>query len=211
MLLPDCQTLMIFAAASLALYVAPGPDMILIASRAMGGGFRAGFCAAIGVNLGITLHMLAAAFGLAALLTAEPDLFRALTWVGAAYLAYLGIRAILTARKGVTLEAKRLEPAYAMIRQGLLVNLLNPKIAIFFLAFLPQFADPSRGDPTLQILFFGALFNVGGFMFVVSLALAFSHIGPWIRARPAIWRWQQLLSGSVLIGLAVNLALTDRR
>lgn len=211
MLLPDIQTFMIFAAASLALYVAPGPDMILIASRSMGGGFRAGLCAAVGVNLGITIHMLAAAFGLAALLTAEPEIFRMLTWIGAAYLAYLGFRAILTARKRIAVEAQRPSRAVAMIRQGLLVNLLNPKIAVFFLAFLPQFADPSRGDPTLQILFFGALFNAGGFLFVIGLAVIFSRIGPWIRSRPAIWRWQQILSGSVLLGLAVNLALPERR
>ncbi|WP_421876889.1 LysE family translocator [Pacificispira sp.] len=211
MLLPDLHTFMIFAAASLALYIAPGPDMILIASRSMGGGFRAGICANIGICIGITVHMLAAAFGLAALLAADPDLFQVLTWIGAAYLLYLGVKTILTARSGLAVEAKRPDTAAAMIRQGLFVNLLNPKIAVFFLAFLPQFADPSRGDPTLQILFLGALFNAGGFVFASGIALAFSRVGPWLRARPSVWRWQQILSGSVLVGLAVNLALPDRR
>ncbi|NMM44596.1 LysE family translocator [Rhodospirillaceae bacterium KN72] len=209
MVVPELDRLILFATASLALYLSPGPDMLYIASRALGGSVRAGVLAGLGVSIGIVCHMLAAGFGLAALLIAVPAAFIAVKWCGAAYLAYLGIKAWLGA--GDQSGFRKAAPAsdWAMLRQGILVNLLNPKIALFFLAFIPQFVDPAQGHPTAQFFFFGMLFTVGGLFWVLIQAVLFARAGRWLTTRPAALKWQQRVSGTVLLGLAANLALSD--
>lgn len=213
--MPAPDTLLLFAAASLALYLIPGPDMLVIASRSIAGGVRTGAATAFGVFAGLLAHMAAAAFGLAAVLAVQPLAFAAVEWVGAAYLAYLGLRLLVGSQDLRAFDASggAATPGRAF-RQGLFVNLLNPKIALFFMAFLPQFVDPTAtgafADPGAQILLLGALFNAGSLVWVLLQAVVFARIGGWLRRRPAVLRWQQRASGAALIGLAGRLALSER-
>ena len=212
MALPDSATLLIFIAASLALYVSPGPDMIYVLSRSLGQGRRAGLLSCIGIAMGLLTHMTAAVLGLSTLLELWPIAYAAVQWLGVAYLLYLGVRTLMGGR-AVALGAGSAArtPAWRLVRQGYLVNLLNPKIALFFLAFLPQFVDPARGPLAPQLLTLGLLFNFGGIVWMASLALLAGGLGDWIAARPRIWAWQRWLTGCALIGLAAQLAISGRR
>ena len=207
----DPATLGVFIAASLALYISPGPDMIYVATRAMGQGRRAGALSALGISTGILVHMFAASFGLAAVLKVFPAAFAIIKWAGIAYLVYLGIRALTG--KG---DDDALKPAttkrdnWRLYRQGFVCNILNPKIALFFLAFLPQFTDAAHGDVTLQMLFYGGVFASGGLVWILGVAWVFGSAGNWVKRHPGAMRAQKWITGSSLLGLAAFLAL-DRR
>jgi threonine/homoserine/homoserine lactone efflux protein len=212
-MIPDAATFGLFAAASLALYVSPGPDMLYIASRSIGQGRRAGLLSACGTCSGLLAHTTAAALGLTALFSAAPAAFLVIKWLGVAYLLYLGI-GVLTGRghswSGAGPAVAGADP-WRIYAQGLLVNLLNPKIALFFLAFLPQFAGGAGDAFAARMVLLGALFTAGGLLWTAFLALAFGAAGDWLASRPAVWRWQRRFTGSVLIGLAAHLALSERR
>ncbi len=212
MIFPDTATLVVFAIACLALYITPGPDMLYIASRSLGQGRRAGIWSACGVCTGLLAHTLGAAFGLGALLVVWPLGYAVIRWLGVAYLIYLGVR-ILTQRDSGAVGAgpplDRADPWRTYV-QGALINLLNPKIALFFLAFLPQFVDETRGAAA-QMVLLGALFTAGGLAWSMFLAVAFGAAGDWLARHPAVWRWQRRLSGGTLIGLGLHLAVTGRR
>lgn len=212
MLLPDIDTLLVFAAACLALYLAPGPDMLYIASRSLGQGRRAGLLSCIGIAAGLLVHMTGTALGLSTLLALWPVVYAIVKWLGVAYLFYLGIRTLL-ARDPVHVDpaATAHDSAWRIVRQGFLVNLLNPKIALFFLAFLPQFVDVARGAFAAQMFFFGLLFNAGGFVWIVLLALGFGSLGDWLARKPHVWTWQRRITGGLLVGLALQLAFSERR
>jgi len=208
----DWSTFGVFVAATLTLYIAPGPDMIYVASRAIGQGRRAGVISAFGVSTGVVSQMLAASFGLAAVLQVWPTAFAIVKWAGVAYLGYLGIKALFG-------HAATFAPApgnsraedWRIYRQGVITNLLNPKITVFFLAFLPQFTDPARGDLTLQMLFYGGLFSAGGLAWVICLAYLFGATGNWIATRPRLLSAQKWITGGSLLGLALFLAFDDIR
>jgi threonine/homoserine/homoserine lactone efflux protein len=210
--LPDPDTLLVFIAASLALYIAPGPDMIYVISRSLGLGQRAGLLSCIGIFAGLLTHMAGAVLGLSALLLVWPLAYAVVQWVGVAYLVYLGLRT-LSGRGEVQIgdATHGNESTWRLIRQGYLVNLLNPKVALFFLAFLPQFADPVRGPVASQLLALGLLFNLGGIAWMASLALLAGGLGDWLARRRHIWVWQRWLTGLALIGLAAQLAFGARR
>jgi threonine/homoserine/homoserine lactone efflux protein len=210
--LPDTDTLLVFAAACVALYLAPGPDMLYIASRSLGQGRRAGLLSCVGIAAGLLVHMTGAALGLSTLLVLWPVAYAIVKWLGVAYLFYLGARTLL-ARDPVRFDpaAPARDGAWRIVRQGFLVNLLNPKIALFFLAFLPQFVDVARGAFAAQMFFFGLLFNAGGFLWIVLLALGFGSLGQWLARRPGVWTWQRRITGGLLVGLALQLALSERR
>ena len=208
--MPEPTTLAVFVAACLALYLSPGPDMLYIASRSISGGVRIGICSALGVAAGLLVHMVAAAFGLGAVLVMWPAAFLVVKWIGAAYLLYLGVKILLAPDGPVRVDSTSRSPGWVAFRQGVLVNVLNPKIAIFFLAFLPQFVDPGTGDATTQLLILGALFNAGGLVWVLVQALVFGRIGNWLTRRPGVLKWQRRFTGTVLIGLAANLATQQR-
>ena len=210
-MITDPATLGLFMAASVALYIAPGPDMIYVASRAMGQGRRAGAVSALGVSTGIIVHILGASFGLAALLKVWPAAFMLIKWGGVAYLVYLGLRALASKEDGFGAEAKSgRRTAWRLFRQGVLCNMLNPKIALFFLAFLPQFADPAKGDVTTQMLFYGAVFWTGGLVFILLIAYLFGGVGNWLAERPQLMRLQRWVTGSSMLGLALFVALDER-
>lgn len=208
----DFTTLGIFIAASVALYISPGPDMIYVASRSIGQGRRAGIVSCLGVQTGLIIHMLAASFGLAALLAQFPDAFEIIRWIGIGYLVFLGARTLLDRNADFSLDRKKLSSGWSdrkLYLQGLFVNLLNPKIAIFFLAFLPQFVDPARGDVSLQMLFYGVVFNLGGFPWILLMAILFGAAGNWLSARPQMVSAQKWITGSSLLGLALFMAIQD--
>src|SRR5215210_1917104 len=174
--MPDAHSLLVFMAAALALNVTPGPDMLYVIARSTGEGRRAGIASALGIGAGTFVHIAALALGLSALLAAVPLAYDIIRWAGAAYLIWLGVRAIRYARvRGTSMVP---EPASIgrIFRQGVITNVLNPKVALFFLAFLPQFVDPARGSPALQILVLGLLFDLSGTIVNLIVAVAASRL-----------------------------------
>ncbi|MBO6946686.1 MAG: LysE family translocator [Rhodospirillales bacterium] len=207
----DLATLGVFIAASLALYISPGPDMIYVATRAMGQGKRAGALSALGISTGILVHMFAAAFGLAAVLKVFPAAFIVIKWAGIAYLVYLGIRSLTGHGDDEALKpATTKRDNWRLYRQGFVCNILNPKIALFFLAFLPQFTDAAHGNVTLQMLFYGGVFASGGLVWILGVAWVFGSAGNWVKRHPGAMRAQKWITGSSLLGLAAFLALDKR-
>lgn len=200
----------LFVAASLVLIITPGQDMLLVMSRSIAHGARAGVATAAGVSTGLVGHTFLSALGLGALLRASEPLFLAVKLVGAAYLVYLGIT-MLRAR-GVTLPTGR-RPERSLGRlfvDGVVSNISNPKITIFYFAFLPQFIDPAAGRPGLIVLVLGLTFAALTFMVKGPVGLGAGLLSEWLRARPAVQRWIQRCGGIVLIGLGVKLALERR-
>src|SRR5687767_1213710 len=211
MSLPDTNTLLLFMTAALALNVTPGPDMLYVVARSVGEGRAAGIISSFGIAAGAIVHTLAVALGLAGLLRAVPLAFEIVKWVGAGYLIWLGVRALRT-RAGpadhvaVTPASKR-----TVFAQGMLTNLLNPKVALFFLAFLPQFVDPERGPVALQIISLGLLFNISGTLVNCLVAVLASGAGTWSRRQFGESAVLRRATGVLFIGLGVRLALLERR
>jgi threonine/homoserine/homoserine lactone efflux protein len=205
--MPTFHSLALFIAAGLALNLTPGPDMLYVAARGAGEGRSAGIASALGIGTGTLVHIALVAAGLAAVLAAVPVAYLAIRLGGAAYLIYLGIRAFL-ARS--TPEAATLTPATlgAIFRQGVITNVLNPKVALFFLAFLPQFVDASRGNPALQVVGLGLLFDTTGTLVNLAVAVGSSRAAARLRA-PSVWL--QRVTGSIFIGLGLKLALASRQ
>jgi threonine/homoserine/homoserine lactone efflux protein len=207
----DLASLLLFMTATLALNLAPGPDMLYVSTRSLTQGRRAGVISALGIAAGSVVHTVAIASGLAALLRALPLAYEIVRFAGAAYLIWLGIQALRN--KSGLAAGKPPAPAsdWAIFRQGAITNVLNPKVALFFLAFLPQFVHPERGSVALQLVVLGCLFNCSGTLVNVAVAYLTSSAGRWLSARgraERIFRW---LTASVFIGLGLRLALSDRR
>ncbi|MFM7505368.1 MAG: LysE family translocator [Rubrivivax sp.] len=173
-LLPGPAELAVFATAVAVLNATPGVDFVLTVSRTLQGGVRAGWAAAAGITAGCVAHALAAAFGLAALLALHPQAFVAIQWVGAAYLAWLGLQMLRSAWRGgvaAPVAAAAARSAWADFRTGLLTNVLNPKVALFFLAFLPPFVPDGSPSKTVSFLLLGAWFVLQGGLFMALLVL----------------------------------------
>jgi threonine/homoserine/homoserine lactone efflux protein len=153
--MPEPSTLLLFAVSAAALVLIPGPNLVYIVTRSIEAGRRAGIASMLGVEAGTLVHVTAAAVGLSALLASSAVAFEVVRWAGVAYLVYLGVRAL---RSDETVEIARPAGLRRSFAEGMLVNLLNPKVSVFFLAFLPQFVDPDRGAAGTQILVLGAVF-----------------------------------------------------
>lgn len=192
------------------LNIAPGPDMLYVAGRSVGQGRRAGIVSALGIFAGCWTHILAAAFGVAALLRSSPMAFNVVRYAGAAYLVYLGIKLLRQRATQLAEPALKREGLDKIFRQGVITNVLNPKVAIFFLAFLPQFIDARRGSVVLQILLLGLIFNVGGTVVNLGVAYAGGTLGELLRRNTRFARIQQWLTGLVFIGLGARLAWQRR-
>src|SRR3954469_396984 len=211
--MPDAETIALFMAAALELNLTPGPDMMYVTARSVADVRRAGVVAALGIGAGTLVHIAALALGLAALLAAVPLAYDVVRWAGAIYLAWLGVRAIRDARRGVA--ARRVPPAplRAVFRQGVVTNVLNPKVALFFLAFLPQFVDPARGSAVAQIVALGLLFDASGTLVNVAVALGASGATARVRRSGDDARVGnggialRVLTGAIFIALAARLAL----
>jgi threonine/homoserine/homoserine lactone efflux protein len=182
-LLPAAGELLLFVSAVFVLNATPGVDLLLTVSRTLARGPRAGVAAALGINAGCVVHALAAAFGLAALLSLHPQAFVLIQWVGAAYLVWLGLGLLRRARDGARPASPAATddavPLGVEFRTGLLTNVLNPKVALFFLAFLPQFVPAASGDKTLSFLALGAWFVVQSCLFLLALVALAARLRRW--------------------------------
>jgi threonine/homoserine/homoserine lactone efflux protein len=213
---PWLGQLPLFMLATLVLNATPGVDLLLTVSRTLQSGVRAGTLAALGISAGCVLHALAAAFGLAALLAMSATAFALVKWAGAAYLAWLGIGLLRAAWRAPASAAAATTPApiqampvsmAAEFRRGLLTNLLNPKVALFFLAFLPQFIPALTPHKTAAFLALGAIFVAQGTLFLLAVVVLSARLA----RRPAVARgarWLQALGGLLFLGLALRLAGT---
>jgi len=202
---PDSQSLMLFAAAAIALLVIPGPAVLYIVAQSAEHGRLAGLVSVAGVHLGTLVHVAAAAVGLSALIVSSAVAFSVVKYAGAAYLVYVGIRRLLT-REPAELLPSRDQPLSGLFAQGVVVNVLNPKTALFFLAFLPQFVDPGRTVWT-QVVVLGVTFVLLGFVSDGLYAVTAGTLARWLRARRRLLRYA---SGSVFVGLGVSAALAKR-
>ena len=211
MSLPDTNTLLLFMMAALALNVTPGPDMLYVVARSVGEGRAAGIISSLGIAAGSLVHTMAVALGLAGLLRAVPLAFEIVKWVGAAYLVWLGVRALRARGSSVGPVTVTPSSMRAVFGQGMLTNLLNPKVALFFLAFLPQFVDPERGPVPLQIISLGLLFNTSGTLVNILVAVLASGAGAWSRRQFGESALLRRVTGVLFIGLGVRLALLERR
>src|ERR1043165_4175676 len=191
------------------LNIAPGPDMLYVIGRSVGQGRKAGIVSSLGIFVGCWVHILAAAFGIAAILRSSPLAFNVVRYAGAAYLIYLGVRMIVQ-HKSLAPQELKPERLSNIFRQGVITNILNPKVAIFFLAFLPQFVDARRGSVGLQILLLGLIFNAGGTLVNLGVAYAGGTLGEVLRRNTHFARLQQWFTGVVFIGLGARLAWQRR-
>ena len=209
--MPDGHTLLLFVGAGLLLNVTPGPDLLYILGRAIGQGRSAGVLSALGIGAGCLVHILAATLGLSAFLMALPLGYDLVRWAGAAYLVYIGVKALRSGGTALEVPALAPESRRRVFLQGALTNVLNPKVALFFLAFLPQFADPRRGPLAPQLLLLGTLFAVNGTLVCIGFALFASRLGDWLKTRYGVTRLLDRLTGGLFIALGLRLALLDRR
>jgi threonine/homoserine/homoserine lactone efflux protein len=212
-LLPELARFLAFALAGLALNIVPGADMTFVMMSSARGGIRSGIAAALGIGAGTLVHVAAAVVGLSALIAASETAFSLLKWAGAAYLLYL---AVMMLRSGDKPGPKPQQPArpvskWATFRAGALVNILNPKVGIFFLAFLPQFVDPATQLPAVQILMLGLWFDLVGTL--VNIVVAVATASAAVRLRGIAWvaRAARWLAATAMGGLAVQLVLSERR
>jgi threonine/homoserine/homoserine lactone efflux protein len=206
--LPDAGTLALFAAAAVALLVIPGPAVLYIVAQSIEHGRGAGLVSMLGVQVGGLVHVAAAALGLSALLVRSAVAFDVVRYAGAAYLIFLGLRKLLRRERFETTGERPPRRLDRLFAQGIVVNVLNPKTALFFFAFLPQFADVSKGSVGLQIALLGVLFILIAVVSDGMYALAAGTAAGWLRGSPRFLRAERWISGTVLLGLGVTTALS---
>lgn len=204
------ETLLIFAPAALMLNLTPGNDMLFCLGQGAKSGPRAGLAASLGITVGGFLHTIAAALGLAALLASHPGAFEAIRWGGVAYLVYLAWKAFTAPGPLMSPQGARRGSAVSAFRQAVIVNLTNPKIVVFVLAFLPQFVDPSRGSPFLQFLLLGAILNIGGMVVNGVVGGSAGSISGWFATRAGAARLFQRFTGVIFLALAARIAFERR-
>jgi threonine/homoserine/homoserine lactone efflux protein len=205
-MIPSHSSLLLFISAALVLLVIPGPAVFYILGRSIGQGRGAGFVSALGISVGSLVHTAAAAVGLSALLMSSALAFSVVKYLGAAYLIYLGVQKL---RGGESMALSDGAPRVRLRRifaQGIVVNVLNPKAALFFFAFLPQFVDPVRGNVAGQILFLGVLFAALGLASDSLWAFSAGSVAHWLRGNARWMRTQRYVSGGMLISLGVATA-----
>jgi len=200
----------LFIGVSWALIISPGPDMIYVITRGMAHGRRAGILSAIGVVGGILVHTTAAAFGLTLLLQTSAFAFLFVKFLGAAYLLYLGIKTWRDKSTFMLQTPTLAAKSGALFWQGVLSNVLNPKIAIFFLAFLPQFVDRESSNVPWQMAVLGLTFAGFGLSFLLVVGYFSGTIGKWLTDHPHYAQFSQRFAGGILVGLGIRLALTEK-
>ena len=208
-MLPD--NFWLFALTALLLNLTPGNDMLFVIARSSSQGSRAGIISSLGIMVGCMIHMIAAVAGLSAIIAKSAVAFTIIKYAGAGYLIYLGIRSFLD-KSQLHIETSVQKKSFEKIFwQGVITNVLNPKVALFFLAFLPQFINTKSGNATSQILFLGLWFNIGGTLVNVIVALLFGKIGKWLSRSGKFVQWQKRITGSILIALGIKVALSSRK
>jgi threonine/homoserine/homoserine lactone efflux protein len=200
---------LLFLATSIAITCAPGPDNLQVLARGISQGRAAGLVAALGFAAGITFHTTLAAIGVAAVLRSSPVAFEAIKLAGAAYLIWIGIKALRT--KGLATAHQRApQPLVAIFRQSVIGNLLNPKVTLFFIVFLPQFIEPHGVQSvTVQMLELGALFMLQTVVVFSLFGVCAGMIGGWLRRRPSVGVWLDRVAGATFIAIGIRIALRD--
>lgn len=206
--MPDLSTLLLFVVAAVALLLIPGPVVLYTVARSIDQGRKAGFVSTLAAGVGDMCHVLAATLGLSAILLSSALAFNAVKYAGAVYLIYIGIRTLMTPNEPTSDAKVTTQPLRRIFTQGVLVSALNPKTALFFLAFLPQFVQPARGAATLQIFILGILFVSLGIITNSSYAFAAGTAGAWLKTNRTFLRVQRYVAGSIYILLGVSAAFT---
>jgi len=210
-MIPAYSSLLLFLAGAIVLLVVPGPAVFYIVGRTVGQGRPAGLVSALGIAVGTMFHVTAAALGLTALLMSSAQAFRVVQLLGAAYLVFLGVRTLLRRDDATAVSMGNGRGLPRIFGQGVLVNVLNPKTALFFLAFLPQFVDPARGSIPAQILFLGGAFALMGLCSDSCWALVVSTVTAKLGTSGRWRRAQKQVSGSTLIALGLAAAFSGSR
>ena len=206
----DLATCMTYAAVVLGLFLIPGPAVLLVLARSMSGGRRVGIATGLGVACGDLVHTVMATFGLSAVLMTSALAFNAVKYAGVAYLILLGLRAVFEKGDELHLAPSRRIEAPRAFRQAILAEVLNPKTALFFLAFLPQFVRPDHGSAIVQFSILGLIFVAMSAAYASLLALGAGHVSRWLGRHRAIGRWQGRAVGTIYIALGLRLALQER-
>ena len=216
----DAHHLLLFIAAGLLLNLTPGPDVLYIVTNALRSGARAGMVAALGITAGCFVHIFAAALGVSALMAASSTAFALLKWAGAGYLVYVGVRMVmarapsisdLSAMNSIACSPRfdRQKPLKSIFFQGFWTNALNPKVALFFLAFVPQFITPGIENKPLAFLLLGLLFNFNGLWINIGWALAAAWMARRVGAVQRSMHWLERIAGVLFIGFGFKLAFSD--
>lgn len=208
--MPSTETLLTFFIASLLLALAPGPDNLFVLTQSALRGRSAGLAVTLGLCTGLVGHTTAVALGLAALFAASALAFTLLKLCGAGYLLWLAWQAWRASSTTALAMAEDRLSGWQLYRRGILMNITNPKVSIFFLAFLPQFADPSRGPITQQMLLLGAIFIVATILIFGGIALLAGMLGEWLTRSPGLQRVMNRITALLFVGLALKLAASNR-
>jgi threonine/homoserine/homoserine lactone efflux protein len=206
--MPDLSSYLLFLAASVAIILVPGPAPALVLATTLSGGQRAGALTAVGLNIGTLFHTAAAGLGLSAILATSALAFSIVKYVGAAYLFYLGLRALRSKEPPPSGVAPY--PGGSTLIRAVIAGILNPKVALFFLAFLPQFVDPERGPVFVQFLTLGVSIALLDTLYELMLVRLVSSMRKRYQRSPRMAAWQSRVSGAVMIGLGLRLALQNR-
>jgi len=209
--MPTCRLLLGFVAAALVILLIPGPGVLYVVARSVSQGYRAGLVSVLGLSAGVLVHIGAAAAGISAILLASATAFGIVKFLGAGYLIYLGCRTLFARGPTANIEISDPRSLRRLFTDGVMISVLNPKIAVFFLAFLPQFVDPSRGSIPGQILILGLIYIGLALITDGSYALLAGKLRQWLRGRTMRGRLPRYVGGTVYLGLGVGTALTGRR
>lgn len=206
----DQTTLITYTLIVLGFVFIPGPATVLTVARATTSGTRVGVATGLGIAVGDLIHTALSVIGLSAVILASAFLFSLIKYIGAAYLVYLGLRALFDRAPDPTMQKTLPLSASSAFRQAILAEVLNPKTALFFLAFLPQFVNPQNGAVMAQLVVFGVILVALGLVSTLSFALAAGKVGHVLRTHPAVLRWQGKVVGSIYCALGIRLALQER-
>ncbi len=206
----DLSTLMAYVAVVLGFVFIPGPATLLTVARAASSGTRVGIATGAGVAAGDVFHTVMAMVGISAIIATSATLFSIVKYIGAAYLVYLGIRAIIERAPANPAAGALAISAGKAFRQAVLTEVLNPKTALFFLAFLPQFVRPENGSVMLQLMMLGMIFVLLGLFSTVVFAVSAGRLGAFLRRNPSVVKWQGKVVGGIYCALGVRLALQQR-
>lgn len=206
------QNFYLFFIASLLLNLTPGNDMIYVASRSISQGIKAGMISALGVFIGCFVHILAAVFGLSIIIAKSAFLFELIKYLGAGYLIYLGIKALIT-KSNFNKDITTLPPVdkWKLLKQGIITNALNPKVALFFLSFLPQFIQVGSSLYKVQLFSLGLWFDLQGTFILIIVAYLLGKTSNFIKNNEKFWRIQEKITGIILIGLGIKVALSAKK
>jgi threonine/homoserine/homoserine lactone efflux protein len=204
----DINSFLLFAFASLMLNITPGSDMLYVATRSAGQGVKAGIISSLGIMAGCFVHIIAAVAGLSFILRESAIAFSVVKYLGAAYLIYLAIRSVFSKNNVFTISKTEPLSNNKIFIQGAITNILNPKVALFFLAFLPQFITTDAANASMMILLLGIWFNISGTLVNIAVAFAFGKMGNWMAGQPWFTKWQQKLTSAVLFFLGIKIALS---